>query len=296
MGRAKKFRAGLLAWLLFLFCNSVFAKPEVIRIGFIPGLDPGSLKKNAVELVDLLQKEVGVPMSVYISKDYSGLAQAMKKKKVDFAFFSPITFVNAEKKLGVKVLLKKVYEEPFYYSSILTLKKSQFRSIKDLKNKRIAFVDKKSASGYLYPRLFLKKQNIKIEKFFKKTVFSGNHDRSVELLRDGKVDAVAVFANDRQASVNAWTKHLGSSRTGDVRSLWVSEPIPNDPFCVRQEFYDKFPKISHDMMFALFELGKKDGQNHLQSLLGVKRMELATSQQYNPVRELVKVLGVGFND
>ncbi len=282
----------LLSCLLLSFCVSLSAAPKKITIGFIPGLEPKALKKNAVELADHLQKSVGIPMQVYISKDYNGLIEAMKKKKVDFAFFSPVTFVVAEKKAGAKVLLKKVYEQPFYYSSILTLRKKGFKNVTDLKGKSIAFVDKKSASGYLYPLVYFKKNKITPEKYFKKVVYSKNHDSSVEMLRDGKVDAVTVFANDEQASVNAWTKHLGANSSSQLKVLWVSDPIPNDPFCVRKDFYASHPKIAHDVMFSLFELQDKEGENLLQSLLGVRRMEMATSQQYDPVRELVNKLEI----
>ena len=76
-----------------------------------------------------------------------------------------------------------------------------------------------------------------------------------------------------------------------MKPLWVSVPIPNDPFCVRSDFYEANPKISHDLMFALIELDDdaKEGSN-FKKLLGVSSLMLATSQQYEPVRDLVKEL------
>jgi len=71
----------------------------------------------------------------------------------------------------------------------------------------------------------------------------------------------------------------------------VSEPIPNDPFVVRQDFYDSYPRISHDLMFALIEINDdpKDGAR-FKKLLSASSLMFATSQQYEPVREMVKEL------
>jgi phosphonate transport system substrate-binding protein len=71
----------------------------------------------------------------------------------------------------------------------------------------------------------------------------------------------------------------------------VSSPIPNDPFCVRQGFYDQYPKFTHDMMFALQDFKNMPGdKNLLKTLYGIKYLDFATSKQYDPVRELVKYL------
>lgn len=263
--------------------------PQSVTIGFIPGEDPATLKENGLELAKLIQARTGIPINIYISKDYSGLIEAMKTKKVDFAFYSAMTFVFAEKMAGAKVLLKKVWETPFYYSMILVRDDSRIGSIAQLKGKKFAFVDEKSASGYLYPKVYLKQKGIDPASYFKETVFSGNHDASVKMLRDGKVDAIAVFSNDKAGKDSAWTKFAGSNRK--VKTLWVSSPIPNDPFCVRQDFYDGHPKVAHDLMFAMIELQEdpKEGAR-FKKLLGASSLMLATSQQYEPVREMVRGL------
>ena len=52
--------------------------PSSVTIGFIPGDDPEWLKKNGVELAKALQEKLGTQFNVYISKNYSGLVDAMK--------------------------------------------------------------------------------------------------------------------------------------------------------------------------------------------------------------------------
>lgn len=297
-----------LYWLLsclvlisFLNADVVLAaKPPHITIGFIPGENPKTLRENGLELAKILQSRIGVPVNVYISKDYTGLIDAMKEGKVDFAFFSAMTYVFAEKEAGAKVLLKKVWDGPFYYSAIVARESARITSVEKLKGKKFAFVDKKSASGFLYPQVHFKKKGIESEKFFGDIVFSGNHEESVRLLRDGKVDAIAVFSNDKDLKDSAWAQFAPNSENGPykgklpkIKPIWVSAPIPNDPFCVRQSFYDKYPKVAHDLMFALIELDDDGKENtKFRDLLGVSALMLATSQQYEPVREMVRELNL----
>jgi phosphonate transport system substrate-binding protein len=281
----------LLALLILLHDTRVYAdsSPNQITIGFIPGDSPEKLKASSVQLAKLLQEKTGVEINVHISKDYQGLIEAMKQKKIDFAFFSAMTFVFAEKQAGAKVLLKKVWEGPFYYSALVTKKTSKIKRVEDLKGKTVSFVDEKSGSGYLYPKMMLKKKGIDPQKFFKSVNFAGNHQNAILDVVHGKADAAAVFSDSTDGKKSAW-KHFSPETLDQQKLLWISEPIPNDPFCVRQDFYDKYPRVTHDLMFALIELDDYKGKNMLKDLLNVNEMQTATSRHYEPVRELVREL------
>lgn len=267
--------------------------PKAITIGFIPGGDIDGVKKGSVVLAENLQKELAVPVNVYISKDYVSLIEAMKSKKVDFAFFNSLTFVYAEKMAGAKVLLKQQWQEPFYFSVLMVSKKSGIKSVKDLKGKRIAFVDEKSSSGFLYPQVFLKKSNFDL-KSFKEIKYTGSHSASVALFDKGEVDAIAIFSDDKEGKKSALVKYSQTKNPlSQVKILWASEPIPNEPFTVRQDFYDSYPKFTHSLMFALIDtVDKLKGNKEIQSLIGAEGLVMATSRQYDPVREMVKELDI----
>lgn len=278
---------GLLLGLAPFVALASKGTPEKIVIGFNPGGDPARIKTKAAELAADLQKQIGLPIHVLISKDYDGLVEAMKDKKVDFAFLTAKTFVTAEEKAGAKVLLKKVWSEPFYFATLITRKSSKITKLKDLKGKRVTFVDRSSASGYLYPSVALAREGLK-ESDYADVVFSGNHAASVQTLEKGATDAIATFADSKKAESGAWTK-FGALKGKDVRVLWVSEPIPNDPFCVRQEFYNEWPLVTHSLMLALVDVFDSKRGDYAE-LLGAKELMPATSRQYDPVREMVKSL------
>ena len=266
--------------------------PKEITIGFIPSGDKEITKRGAFILAKQLQSDIGIPINIYLSKSYGSLLKAIKEKRVDFAFLTAASYVAAEQDNKIQVLLKRVWSEPFYYSVILVKKDSKVKNIEDLKGKVMAFVDKKSTSGYLYPQVMFKK--IKWDdKQFKEVKFTGSHGDSVRLLEQKKVDAIAVFSDDKEAKASAYAKFAKDPKLNPVRVIWQSEPIPNDPFCVRQDFYDQYPKIVHTLMFKLIDTVEllKDNKD-VAFVVGAKGFLPATSRQYDPVREMVKELGV----
>lgn len=267
------------------------AVPPSITIGVIPGGNPENLREQGLALAKELQAKLNIPVNIYVSKNYVGLIEAMKTKKVDFAFFSSSTYVFAEQQAQAKVLLKKVWHEPYYYSMIITPQRSGIKNLKSLKGKKVAFVDDKSSSGYLYPQVALRKEGLS-DKDFKEVVFTGNHQASIQFLEAKKVDAAAVFSDDEKGLQGAWEK-FGTDKKAKYRILWKSAPIPNDPFCVRQDFYDAYPKTTHTLMFALIDILEQNRNKDTYSeILGSRDLMPATSKQYDPVREMVKALNI----
>lgn len=292
----KRLIFGLISFLVIANAKAIETKtsestPPGITIGVIPGGNPENLREQGLAMAKELQAQLNIPVNIYVSKNYAGLVEAMKTKKVDFAFFSSLTYVFAEQQAQAKVLLKKVWQEPFYYSAIITPQNSGIRKLKDLKGKRIAFVDDKSSSGYLYPQVALKKLGFS-DQDFKEVIFSGNHQASIQLLEAKKVDAAAVFSDDEKGAKGAWVQ-FASDKKNKFRVLWVSAPIPNDPFCVRQDFYDLYPKTTHTLMFAMIDLMENTkNKNAYSEILGSRDLMPATSKQYDPVREMVKALNL----
>ena len=111
-------------FIIFIFILSlvdarVCSASEPITIGLQPSGDLETTKAQAFILAEKLQEKINKPVQIYISKNYKGLIEAIKTKKVDFAFFSAMTFVESEKETGLKVLLKKTWEGPYYFAALV---------------------------------------------------------------------------------------------------------------------------------------------------------------------------------
>jgi phosphonate transport system substrate-binding protein len=286
----------LLSVLLFKKANASSiqpqeATPKSITIGLIPGGNPEAIRSQSVILAEKIQKYLNLPVHIFISKNYAGLVEAVKNKKVDYAFLSALTYVQAEREVELKVLLKKTWSGPYYYSALVTLKNSSIKNAAHFKNKKIAFVDTASASGYLYPQVYLQKNKITDESF-KKVVISGSHAASVEKLEDGEVDLIAVFADDEIGKKGAWTR-FSKNKKVEFKTIWVSEPIPNDPIVVRTDFYNQYPKFTHQLMSDLIDIQSEELQKKtISEIMGQGELMPATAKQYDPVREMNKTLKV----
>lgn len=264
------------------------AQPDSITLGLIPGGQPAAIKKQSQIVAEALQKKLNIPVKIYISKNYAGLTTALKAKKVDYAFLSALSFVEAEKEIPLKVLLKKTYAGPYYFSGLVVREESPIKKIQDLKNKSIAFVDEQSTSGYLYPQVYLQKNKLQNQSF-KKMIFSGSHAASIEMLESQKVDIAAIFVDDEKGSSGAWSRFKKNSKS-QFRLIWISEPIPNDPIVVRTDFYDKHPKLTHELMYELIEIqNNPETKKRITEVMGQGDLMPATSRQYDPVREMNKV-------
>ncbi len=265
--------------------------PKSITIGLIPGGNPDAVRVQSIALGEKIQKSMNIPVHIFISKNYNGLVEAVKNKKVDYAFLSALTYVQAEHDVALKVLLKKTWSGPYYYSALVTLKKSPIKKISDFKNKKIAFVDLGSTSGYLYPQVYLQKNKLN-DKSFKQVIVSGSHAASVEKLENSDVDLIAVFADDEKGLRGAWSR-FAKNKKSEFKVLWISDPIPNDPIVVRTEFYNLYPKLTHELMSNLIDIQSDDSvQNSISEIMGQGALMPATSKQYDPVREMNKTLKI----
>ncbi len=289
-----------LLFLVLIFSFNAFSQtitsaeeavPKSITIGLIPGGNPEAIRLQSVAFAKNIQNVLNVPVHIYISKNYQGLVEAVKSKKVDFAFLSALTYVQAEKEVPLKVLLKKTWSGPYYYSSLITLKNSPIKGIKDFKNKKIAFVDTGSTSGYLYPQVYLQKNKIN-DQTFSQVIITGSHAASIEKLEKNEVDLVAVFADDEKGTKGAWNR-FATNKKNEFKTLWVSDPIPNDPIVVRLEFYNEYPKFTHQLMSDLIDLQSDDiRMKKFSEVMGQGELMPATSRQYDPVREMNKSLKI----
>ena len=230
---------------------------------------------------------MGQPVEIHVCKDYDEAVAKLQNQQAEFAFLSPLVFLEAEEKANVKVLLKKVYgQSEFYYSALVVKKESPLKSVADLKGKKIAFVDKKSASGFMYPMVAIHKAGLSLSDFAHQ--FLGNHDDAFASMLNGEADVAAVWADEPESGKGVWSVDKFADQNPQVRVLSYSEPIPNDAFVVSRSFYESNPDRVLKMMDTLIAVSDDQSQV-LKNVLGVDSLATATSRHYDVVRALKKI-------
>ena len=88
-----------------------------------------------------------------IVKDYDSLGIHIKDGVLDGGWFSPMAYTTAYEIADITpVATPKVNGKDYYNGYIITRTDSGINSISDLEGKHFGYVDKGSASGYLYAR------------------------------------------------------------------------------------------------------------------------------------------------
>ena len=175
---------------------------------------------------------------VIIVTDYDALGRSLLQGTVDIGWFSPFAYVSAKEKGNVLPLVTPIVNKATSYTGYIIARKDKgYKTIDDLKGKRFGFVDSKSASGYVYPRALLAASGKDPKSFFDETLFVGSHDRVIEGVLNGSLDAGATYSEALE--------RVGASgvNLNDFEIISSTDPIPKDAIAARpgfeQELADK---------------------------------------------------------
>jgi phosphate/phosphite/phosphonate ABC transporter binding protein len=174
---------------------AIFKTGKELVFGFNPFTAPQIIKENYTPILEAIAKKLGLEPKIIIVSDYDSLGRSLLKGTIDVGWFSPFAYISAKDKGEITPLVTTVVNKnASYHGYIIARKDKAFQSIDSLQGKRFAFVDKQSASGYVYPKAMLLEQGKDPETFFSETVFLGSHNRVIDAVLDGTVDAGATYS------------------------------------------------------------------------------------------------------
>ncbi|QMS91561.1 phosphate/phosphite/phosphonate ABC transporter substrate-binding protein [Nostoc edaphicum CCNP1411] len=235
--------------------------------------------------IQKIQDAIASSVDFQIAKDYQQIIDWLLQDKLDMAYLGPMSYLEAVDR-GAKVEplvapIDKHTGQPWYRACIIVKQDSRIKTLKDLKGKRIAFVDKLSTSGYLMPLATFKKLGIDDNRNFAQVLYAGSHSNSMAALEDGIVDAAAT-------NISSYLKRQknGKLTPQNSRILWESAPIPNSPIVVSK-------KLSPELIKRLKQafISSPEG---LQDIIGTESAgyTLVTPSDYTPIEQLRKYLNL----
>ena len=264
---------------------STESKKEIVM-----GLIPIENNEETIEKFEpmrvFLEKRLERPVKVFTATDYAGVIEAMKRDKVDIAWFGPLSYVLAEKEADAEAFavgVRKSTGLSTYKSIFVVPGNSEVKSIQDLKGKNVAFVDPASTSGSLVPTYLVKKATGKMpQEFFGNLSYAGGHDAAELAVKNKTVDAAA----DNDITYNKMLQRgLISKETN--RILLESEPLPGLPLTYRRELDESLKAKIRDSILNAHKDIKVSGYGELE------RYDPVDPQDYQLIRDMVKELGLG---
>jgi len=263
---------------------SVAAKE--LKFGFTPVLSEADMRADFEPLMSYLSDAIGEKVVLYVAKNYGDLRTQMEAGAVDIGSFSPFAYVDAARGGKVRIIAQSVIDGAVTYRGIIVARKdSGLKSLADLQGKRFAFVDPKSASGYIYPRAMLIEKGFVPESFFKETIFAGDHQKVVAAVLDGRVDAGATY--DGILSV---AKGKGVP-VENLVTLASTDPIPHDAIAVRVGLDEALAK---KIQAALVNMDKTEAGQHViaNSKKRLSGHVIAEDSLFDVVRRAAKTAGM----
>lgn len=193
-----------------------------------------------------MEREMGMPVRSFRASGYSGVALAMMNDQIDFAIMGPANYATIKREMGDDVeaplTMKESDGSTSYVSVIFVKASSPYHTLDDLRGRTMSFADVNSASGYLIPRHYLRKEGRDPDTFFSRYIFAGGHEQSVYSVLNGVTDAGVTWASGVGEMSEGYTRGIlrrlvdaKSLDMKDIRIIWRSGPIPNGPFVMRRK-------------------------------------------------------------
>ena len=287
-------RCGLFFVGLFILVNCT-TKSEIgtpgnpIKISLVPGQDTKLLEENGKELEAYLKEKTGLPFVVTVPSSFIAVIEALGSKRADMAIMNTFGYLLAHEKYGAEAALTGLFKGRDVYWGQIIVRKDGPKTLKDLNNKKIAFVDPSSGSGFVLPSKLLKDEGVKP----KEVVFAGRHDSVVTMLYQRQVDAGATYHTPINDGVPQDARKLVVTQFPDVFDQIVilakTEPIPNDPVVFRKDFP---PELRKTVVEAIKKMVKDErGGKILYNLYHMDDFKDANLKDYEKVEKMLLDLG-----
>ena len=255
------------------------SKPEKLVLGMVPSREASKLVNDLEPLAEILSKELEVEVDHYISTSYTGLIEALGTGKIDIGLFGPFAMVLADQRHDVNFLVNTVrYGASKYRGQFMTQTDSGIENLEDLAGKTLAFTDPASASGYLFPYVYLKNElGLDPEKDMQ-TTFAGGHDAAALALYNGDVDAAVTF-EDARGSIEEEHPDVMDK----LKVIGYTNYVPNDGLIARNGLSDEFTQKIED---AFLNIGNTEEEVQiLDAIFNASGFERVSSADYDVVRE-----------
>lgn len=284
--RRKSITLLLLALLILGTGCSGSQDDESLTMGFVPLVDGDKLIESVEPLSEMLTEEMGVNVEAFTATNYVGVVEGLGSGQIDFGIIPPFAYVLANKESDAEVILTSVDDDGSigYHSEILVRKDSGIDSIEDLRGKTVAFVDPSSTSGYLFPGAYLIENGIDLEEDIDYT-YSGGHDKSLQLLLNGDVDAIATFS-----SIGIRYREEFPTAEEELKSIGQTELIPGISVTVSSSMDEE---TKEKLTKTLENLGEnKEAKALMTDLFNIEGFQRATAEDYEVIKKTAKTMNV----
>jgi phosphonate transport system substrate-binding protein len=220
--------------------------PSTIVFTYTPVEDPAVYENIFKPFTTHLAACTAKRVVFYQVQSNAAEIEAMRSGRLHVGGFSTGPTAFAVNIAGAVPFAVKGTEKEFQgYNLIVVVKKdSPYKTLADLKGKKVAHTSPSSNSGHMAPIALFPKNGLTPDKDYK-ILFSGKHDQSILGVRSGDYDAAPVASDvfHRMAT-------RGQIKEDEFRIIWKSEKFPTSSFAYA---HDLEPKFRDQMLKCFYE-------------------------------------------
>lgn len=229
-------------------------RQDSLRISIVPVKNMGQLIEDYKPLAELLSSGLQLPVRILHASSYEGVADAVVSGAADIARLGPASYLQAwqrdsaiEPFASLAPAAGHFSLDGSYYSSLLLVRgDGDIRTVQDVRGRALAMNDPASTSGALIPKYeFAALTGEPLESYFSSQTYAGSHDRALDALLKGTVDA-AFVSSERADEYLA----QGLIDESSLRILWRSEPIHYDPLVFSSFVCEDIRQRVRELVFA----------------------------------------------
>lgn len=264
---------------------SVSKMPDTIRLAVtdIQGLE--ELQRDFGYFREALEKALGTKVEFFPVSDRSAAVAALQTDQVDLVFTGPAEYVVIKAKTEANPVIS--ITRPGYRSMIVVHADSPYKTVADLKGKKIAMSDVGSTSGHLGPSKILVDAGLKPGTDIEALTLG---DGFLTAFKNGDTDALGCNRTDLDLLI----KEQGVKEE-ELRILQEGPLLPNDVFVLNSKYSSEVAKAISEKMKAneseLVSAILKSGSGDTSKYTGSK-LVVADDKQYDYVREMYQAIGV----
>jgi phosphonate transport system substrate-binding protein len=255
-----------------------------IKLGVVPRLSAAELQAMYAPLAEYLSKETGEKISIVVPKSFEDFKHAVKAGQMDIGFSNPLIYVQVKEQVDIEplALSSEVKSGTRLRGIIIARKDSGINRPQDLKGKKISFMDKDSAAGYIFQMLLLSKAGLDVNKDITLLPFAKRHENVTMAVFNKTADAGGI----REDELDKMKDKVDLSQ---LRVVGFTDYFPNWHLFAT-------PKLNKALLSkiraALIKLKPNDPQN--ETILGPARLTgfiPVSDKEYDGMRTAAKIAG-----
>jgi phosphonate transport system substrate-binding protein len=271
--------------MLMLPCVST-AEDEFL-IGLLPEENIFRAIQKHRPLEAYLSEKLGVKVKFTILSRYGDIVERFIARDMDGAFFGIYTSALAMEKLNVEPIVRSVNLDGSTTARgvLFARNDSGIKSLDDMKDTHAAFVDRATATGFIFAIAYLKENGIADpEIFFNEYSFTGSHESSIFAVLDGKSDIGAAKSRvlERLIAKAPIVKE-------ELHIITESPDLPDNTLMIKKDIDPELKRMFKD---TLLKLDRTPEGLKILETLGIKRFIDASEEDFSDVKELASKAGI----